>query len=49
MKQAAREYFETMPGLERFREQVFADLRLYRSPDGIHFDKTVAYAFGSKP
>ncbi len=48
MKQAAREYFEKMPELERFREQVFADLRQFQSPTGIHFDKTVGYAFGTK-
>jgi hypothetical protein len=48
MKQAAREYFEEMPELERFKEQVFDDLRQFRSPKGIHFDKTVAYAFGTK-
>ena len=48
MKQAAREYFEEMPELERFREQVFSDLRRFRSPKGIHFDKTVGYAFATK-
>jgi ubiquinone/menaquinone biosynthesis C-methylase UbiE len=49
MKQAAREYFEMMPELEQFKEQIFADLRQFQSPKGIHFDKTVAYAFGTKP
>lgn len=48
MKQAAREYFEEMPQLERFKEQVFADLKPFQSPKGIHFDKTVGYAFGTK-
>ena len=48
MKQAARKYFEEMPELERFREQVFSDLRRFRSPKGIHFDKTVGYAFATK-
>jgi ubiquinone/menaquinone biosynthesis C-methylase UbiE len=48
MKQAAREYFEVMPELERFKEQVFADLEQFQSPEGIHFDKTVGYAFGTK-
>jgi hypothetical protein len=48
MKQVAREYFERMPELERFKEQVFADLKRFRSSKGIHFDKTVGYAFGTK-
>ena len=48
MKQAAREYFEKLPELERFREQVFADLKPFQSPKGIHFNKTVGYAFGTK-
>lgn len=48
MKQAAREYFEKMPEIERFKEQVFTDLKEFQSPSGIHFDKTVAYAFGTK-
>lgn len=51
MKQAAREYFEKIPDLaklEWFKEQVFADLQQFRSPKGIHFDKTVSYAFGTK-
>jgi ubiquinone/menaquinone biosynthesis C-methylase UbiE len=48
MKQAAREYFEKMPEIERFKEQVFADLKQFQSPEGIRFDKTVAYAFGTK-
>jgi ubiquinone/menaquinone biosynthesis C-methylase UbiE len=48
MKQAAREYFEMMPELEQFKEGVFADLGDFRSSKGIHFDKTVAYAFGTK-
>jgi ubiquinone/menaquinone biosynthesis C-methylase UbiE len=48
MKQAAREYFEKMPEMEQFREQVFADLKQFQSTKGIHFDKTVGYAFGTK-
>ena len=48
MKQAVHEYFEEMPELERFKEQVFAVLKPFQSPKGIHFDKTVAYAFGAK-
>jgi ubiquinone/menaquinone biosynthesis C-methylase UbiE len=48
MKQAAREYFEKMPEIEQFKEQVFADLKQFQSPKGIHFDKTVGYAFGTK-
>lgn len=48
MKQAAREYFAEMPELERFKEQIFADLGQFQSPKGIHFDKTVGYAFGTK-
>jgi hypothetical protein len=49
MKQAAREYFEKIPELEQLKEQIFADLRPFQSPKGIHFDKTVAYAFGTEP
>lgn len=48
MKQAAREYFEEMPELEQFKEQVLADLKPFQSPQGIRFDKTVGYAFGAK-
>lgn len=48
MKQAAREYFDKMPEMEQFKEQVFADLKQFQSPKGIHFDKTVTYAFGAK-
>jgi hypothetical protein len=49
MKQVARDYFEEMPELERFKEQVFADLKRFQSSQGIQFDKTVGYAFGTKP
>jgi ubiquinone/menaquinone biosynthesis C-methylase UbiE len=49
MKQAAGEYFATMPELEQFKEHVFRDLKPFQSAHGIHFDKTVAYAFGIKP
>jgi ubiquinone/menaquinone biosynthesis C-methylase UbiE len=48
MKQAAHEYFQEMPEVERFKEEVLADLKPFQSADGIHFDKTVAYAFGTK-
>ena len=48
IEQAACDYFEEMPELERFKEQIFADLKQFRSPKGIHFNKTVAYAFGTK-
>jgi SAM-dependent methyltransferase len=48
MKQAAREYFEKIPEVEQFKEQIFADLNQFQSSDGIHFDKTVGYAFGTK-
>jgi hypothetical protein len=52
MQQAARDYFEQVPGpveLERFKEKVFADLEAFRFPDGIHFDKIVSFALGVKP
>lgn len=52
MQQAAREYFKQAPDpleLERFKERVFADLEPFRFPDGIHFSKTVSYAFGARP
>ena len=48
MKHAAREYFEKMPEMERFKEKVFADLKPFQSPKGIHFDKSVGFAFGTK-
>jgi ubiquinone/menaquinone biosynthesis C-methylase UbiE len=48
MKQAAREYFEKMPELEQFQAQIFTELKRFQSPKGVHFDKTVAYAFGTK-
>ena len=51
LKLAAREYFEQVPDpakLERFKEQVFADLQQSRSPEGVHFSKTVSFAFGTK-
>ena len=49
MKQAACDYFEEMPELENLKEQIFDDLKQFLSPKGIHFDKTVGYAFGTKP
>jgi ubiquinone/menaquinone biosynthesis C-methylase UbiE len=48
MQQAACDYFEKMPELEQFKEQVLADLKLFQSDGVIHFDKTVGYAFGTK-
>ena len=51
MKHAAREYFEQVPDpdkLEHFKEQVLADLQQSRSPEGIHFSKTVSFTFGTK-
>jgi ubiquinone/menaquinone biosynthesis C-methylase UbiE len=48
MQQAANDYFEKMPELERFKQQIIAALKEFESPKGIHFDKTVAYAFGTK-
>jgi ubiquinone/menaquinone biosynthesis C-methylase UbiE len=51
MKRAAREYFEQVPDmieLERFKEQVFADLEAVHFPDSIRFNKIVSFAFGAK-
>jgi ubiquinone/menaquinone biosynthesis C-methylase UbiE len=51
MKQAACDYFEKIPDAvenEWFKEQIFTDLQQFRFPNGIHFDKTVSYAFGTK-
>lgn len=51
MKQAASEYFEQVPDpakLEQFKERVFADLQQSRSSEGVHFSKTVSFAFGIK-
>lgn len=51
MKKAADDYFEQVPDpakLERFKEQVFADLQQSQSSEGIRFSKTVSYAFGTK-
>jgi SAM-dependent methyltransferase len=53
MRQAASEYFEQIPEegaepLERFKEQVFANLQPFKSPEGIRFSKTVHFAFGTK-
>jgi SAM-dependent methyltransferase len=49
MQQAANEYFEKMPEIEGFKEQIFSDLYQFQLPEGITFEKTVAYAFGIKP
>jgi ubiquinone/menaquinone biosynthesis C-methylase UbiE len=48
MKITTSDYFKKMPELERLKEQVFADLEQFQSPKGIHFVKTVGYAFGTK-
>jgi ubiquinone/menaquinone biosynthesis C-methylase UbiE len=52
MRLAAREYFKRVSDLtelEFFKEQVVADLQQFRYPEGIRFNKTVSYAFGTKP
>ncbi len=54
MRQAANDYFKQIPEedpdtLARFKEQVFADLQPFTSPEGIRFTKTVQFAFGTKP
>jgi ubiquinone/menaquinone biosynthesis C-methylase UbiE len=49
MKITASDYFEKMPELEQVKEQVLADLEQFRSSQGIGFEKTVGYAFGTKP
>jgi ubiquinone/menaquinone biosynthesis C-methylase UbiE len=48
MKITASDYFKKMPELDRFKEQIFTDLEQCQSPKGIHFVKTVGYAFGTK-
>jgi SAM-dependent methyltransferase len=48
MQHAACEHFGRMPEVEELKEQVLADLKPFQSAEGIHFDKTVAYAFGTK-
>jgi SAM-dependent methyltransferase len=51
MKFAVRDYFEQVPDqvkLEHFKEQVLADLQQSQSNEDIRFNKTVAYAFGTK-
>jgi hypothetical protein len=49
MQQAARACFEPMPEIERVQEQIFVDLGQFRTHQGIAFDKTVGYAFGTRP
>jgi ubiquinone/menaquinone biosynthesis C-methylase UbiE len=52
MKQAANDYFRQVPDpitLESFKEQVFLDLQQFQNPEGICFNKTVSFAFGTKP
>jgi ubiquinone/menaquinone biosynthesis C-methylase UbiE len=48
VKQTADEYFEKMPEIDQFKEQVFGDLKQFQSPAGIRFDKTAGYVFGTK-
>jgi hypothetical protein len=43
-----RGWGKKMPELDRFKEQIFNDLEQFQSPKGIHFVKTVGYAFGTK-
>jgi len=52
MELAASVYFKQVVDtdrLEKFKEQVFEDLREYQRPEGIRFSKTVLFAFGEKP
>jgi ubiquinone/menaquinone biosynthesis C-methylase UbiE len=52
MKQAAGDYFNQISDpnkMEKFKEQVFVDLREYQNTEGICFSKTVTYAIGTKP
>lgn len=48
MKSAAGDYFKKMPELEGLKERILADLEPFQSPQGVHFVKTVGYAFGTK-
>jgi ubiquinone/menaquinone biosynthesis C-methylase UbiE len=48
MQQAVSDYFEKLPELEQLKEQILADLAPFQSAEGIQFDKTVAYAFGTR-
>jgi ubiquinone/menaquinone biosynthesis C-methylase UbiE len=52
MKRANRAYFKQVPDpikLASFKEQVFADLQQFQYPEGFRFNKTVSFAFGTKP
>jgi ubiquinone/menaquinone biosynthesis C-methylase UbiE len=49
MRQAAGRFFKKMPEIEGFKAQIFSDLKQFQSPEGITFEKTVAFAFGIKP
>jgi SAM-dependent methyltransferase len=52
MKMANSDYFQQVSDssdLERFKEQVLVDLLGFQSSGDIQFQKTVAYAFGTKP
>jgi hypothetical protein len=52
MKRATQAYFKQVSNpitLERFKEQVFADLQQFQIPEGIRFDKTVLFVFGTGP
>jgi hypothetical protein len=40
--------FLEMPEEERFKGEVLSDLTPFHSANGMHFDKIVAYAFGTK-
>jgi ubiquinone/menaquinone biosynthesis C-methylase UbiE len=45
----ASDYFNALPELNELKEQILIDLRHYQSDKGIYFNKTVGYAFGTKP
>jgi ubiquinone/menaquinone biosynthesis C-methylase UbiE len=52
MRQAAKECFRQVSDpkrLEIFKRKVFADLGQFQISLGIHFSKTVSFAFGTKP
>jgi ubiquinone/menaquinone biosynthesis C-methylase UbiE len=48
MQRAVSDYFEKLPELEQLKEQILAGLAPFQSAEGIQFDKTVAYAFGTR-
>ena len=52
MRRAASRYFKQVTDplrLEEFKQHVYADLGEFHRPEGICFNKTVAYALGRKP